>query len=333
MNATRRVIVPFDLSPAAPALGAVVHALQGETMGTSWCVKYSGARGADLLPLGDAIQSRLDTVVAQMSPWEEDSGISRFNRAPAQSWHALPDEFAQVIECALQLAEASGGAFDPTAGELVALWGFGPAGRVSTAPPPDALAAARTRAGWHRLIRRDGLLQQPGGSTLDLSAIAKGHGVDLVSRLLLERGVENHLVEVGGELRGCGVRPDGQPWWVDLQAPPAAAGLPGTRVALHGLSVATSGDYLRCFVDERGIRRSHTIDPRSGSPIEHALASVSVLHAECMHADALSTALGVLGREEGMAFARRFDVAALFVERRGTRFVETLSPALEAMAA
>ncbi|HEY4068049.1 MAG TPA: FAD:protein FMN transferase, partial [Burkholderiaceae bacterium] len=176
---------------------------------------------------------------------------------------------------------------------------------------------------------------QPGGVRLDLSAIAKGFGVDQVSRRLARRGFENHLVEVGGELRGSGLRADGQPWWVDLMAPPAAAGsttaLPLTRVALHGLSVATSGDYLRHFDDAAGVRRSHTIDPRSGRPVEHGLCSVSVLHAECLLADALSTALTVLGPAHGLRFANAHGIAALFVERRGDALVETLSPAFDAL--
>jgi thiamine biosynthesis lipoprotein len=213
----------------------------------------------------------------------------------------------------------------------VNLWGFGPLGRSETRPEADALTAAKGRAGWQQLAWHDGRLLQPGGATLDLSAIAKGFGVDQVSRLLQERGFENHLVEVGGELRGSGIRADGQPWWVELQAPSSAVGLGDTRIALHGLSVATSGDYLRFFMDD-GVRRSHTIDPRTGEPVAHGLASVSVLHAECMLADALSTALTVLGAVDGMAFARRHDIAALFVERRGEGFAESMSPAFEAMA-
>ncbi|HEY0821572.1 MAG TPA: FAD:protein FMN transferase, partial [Rhizobacter sp.] len=197
---------------------------------------------------------------------------------------------------------------------------------------PEALDAARARAGWQRLTLQAGRLRQPGGATLDLSAIAKGFAVDQIARLLHARGFGDHLVEVGGELRGSGVRPDGQPWWVDLQLPPGAEGLPGTRVALHGLAVATSGDYLRHFSDE-GVSRSHTLDPRTGGPITHGLASVSVLHAECVLADAWSTALTVLGIEHGLACARERGLAALFVQRTSRGFVERLSPALEAMAA
>jgi len=333
-SSQRRVVVPLEIAATAPALGAVVHCLHGQTMGTSWCAKFSGPRALDGVGLQRAIQRVLDGVVAQMSPWEPGSDLSRFNRAAAGDWQTLPAAFAQVMACAMAVARASDGAFDPTAGELVNLWGFGPPGRVAAAPTPSCIDAARARCGWWRLAQRGGeQLQQPGGLLLDLSAIAKGFGVDEVARLLAQRGFENHLVEVGGELRGAGVRPDGQPWWVDLHVPPekTMAPLAPTRIALHGLSVATSGDYLRCF-DDHGVRRSHTLDPRSGWPVSHGLASVSVLHAECMWADAWSTALTVLGPQQGLALATRLGLAALFVERRDAGLVETLSPAMAALA-
>ncbi len=331
MNLARRVIVPLDVSPIAPALGAVVHTLEGGTMGTRWCVKFNGPRQFDVARLHAAIQLELEVVVGQMSPWEADSDISRYNRAGPSSWHALPPEFAQVMACAMRVAADSRGAFDPTAGELVNLWGFGPPGRGSSPPPQGVSDDALTRSGWQRLCWDGGKLLQPGGVQLDLSAIAKGFGVDQLARCLNRHGFEHHLVEVGGELRGTGVRPDGQPWWVDVQMPPAAHGLGVTRIALHGLSVATSGDYLRGYFDD-GAWRSHTIDPRTGVPIASGLASVSVVHAQCMEADALSTALTVLGVDEGMAFAREHGVAALFIRRDAEGWTELLSPALQALA-
>lgn len=349
-NAVPRVLVPLEISATPPALGAVLHTLHGLTMGTRWCVKFCGPRVVDSAGPQAAVQRELDAVVAQMSPWQTGSDIDRFNTADAGTWHALPAAFGRVLGCALVVAQASAGAFDPTTGELVNLWGFGPPGPVAFAPSADRIAAARGRCGWQRLAWRGGPLAegaqaeplapvaqvaQPGGVLLDLSAIAKGFAVDQVARLLDRRGLVNHLVEVGGELRGSGLRPDGQPWWVDLQAPPSthpgAASLLPTRVALHGLSVATSGDYLRCF-DDRGVRRSHTIDPRSGWPVAHGLASVSVLHAECLWADAWSTALTVLGPAQGLALATQLGLAALFVERRAAGWVETLSPALARLA-
>jgi thiamine biosynthesis lipoprotein len=243
----------------------------------------------------------------------------------------LPDAFFEVLAVARDVAGRSDGAFDPTAGALVDAWGFGP---VEPRGVPDAAALARTRAlaGWRRLdldpARRSAL--QPGRLSLDLSAIAKGFGVDLVARRLDALGIESHLVEVGGELRGSGVKPDGQPWWVQLEDPAAAAVVDAgqTLLALHGLSVATSGDYRRWF-EHAGTRYSHTIDPRDGLPIRHALASVTVIHAQCMLADAWSTALNVLGPDAGPALANRLGLAARFLVRCGAGFEERTSAAFD----
>lgn len=341
---TARVLVPQRISTRAPALGAQVHALQGVTMGTSWSVRVAGPRALALEPLAQAIRQELDLVVAQMSPWEPGSDISRFNHARAGSWQALPEAFAEVLACGLQVARDSDGAYDPCAGALVDAWGFGPRQRHDQpgfAPPDDAaVQAARAVSGWQRLQAGPLGVRQPGGLRLDLSAIAKGHAVDrIVQRLAQQFGLDDVLAEVGGELRGEGVKPDGQPWWVALEPVPRwvdggwrldADALP-TRIALHGLSVATSGDHRRFFA--RGDRRyPHTIDPRSGRPIEHGVAVVTVLDASCMRADALSTALTVMGPQAGLPWAAQRGIAALFVTRRADGGLdEQVTPAFAAL--
>jgi len=337
-----RVLVPEHLDAAAvPALGARVHALHGETMGTTWSVRWAGRDGAPPGVVRAAIEAELDRVVAQMSTWLPTSDLARFNRAAPGSRHRLPEAFAQVLQAALWLAEASAGTFNPAAGALVNRWGFGPAPR-HTDPgftPPDEIercAALRTQD-WRRLAFDAATREatQPGGLLLDLSAIAKGHAVDRVARALAGLGIAHALVEVGGELRGQGLRPDGMPWWVELECPPVAPGHappPPTRVALHGLSVATSGDYRRAYVHQ-GRHLPHSIDPRSGRPVAHGLASVSVLHAEALWADAWSTALTVAGRDAGLALAEAHGIAALFVQREADGgLTETLSPALVRLA-
>lgn len=336
-----RVLVPLHIDGSEPRLGARLHELSGPTMGTSWQVRWAGAADADTATVRAAIGQELDLVIAQMSTWREDSDISRYNRAAPGSWHTLPAAMAAVLEAGLRMADLSGGAFNPAAGALVDLWGFGPGPRYTDTgfrpPGGEAVAEVLPHADWMRLqwepaARR---LRQPGGLRLDFSAIAKGHAVDRIALRLRDMGIDHALVEVGGELRGHGVRPDGQPWWVELERPPTAADEPApplTRVALHGLSVATSGDYRRCF-DHQGRRRPHTIDPRTGWPIAHGLASVSVLHACCMWADAWSTALTVLGPQQGLALAREHGIAALFLQRGDDgRLQETLTPALQALA-
>nr|WP_240990333.1 FAD:protein FMN transferase [Cupriavidus taiwanensis] len=335
-----RVLVPVALRapPAPPPAGACLRRWGGPTMGTSWSVAALLPPGADAGAIGAGIRAVLDRVIAQMSNWEAASDLSRFNRAPPGSWQALPADCFAVLQAALQVARDSGGAYDPSAGPLVDLWGFGPAPAPARhAPPsPDQVRAARARCGWAR-IETDAagrLAWQPGGVALDFCAIAKGFAVDAVARFLCEQGLHHHLTEIGGELRGHGVKPDGMPWWVALEAPPGAGGDDArqTLVALHGLSVATSGDYRRYF-DSDGRRYAHTIDPRTGYPASHALASVTVIHPQCMLADALSTALTVLGPDAGMAHARRHGIAARFLVRTADGFLEHLSPAFAAMLA
>lgn len=336
-----RVLVPLELDASMPMLGAQAHRLDGQTMGTTWQALWVATGAAHTEAVRGAVQDELDLVVAQMSTWLESSDLERFNRAPAGTWHAVPEAMAEVLDAALWLAEVSSGAFNPAAGALVNLWGFGPSPRYTDpgfVPPTegavqDALSLNDWRAlQWQAASRR---LHQPGGVRLDFSAIAKGYAVDRVSRRLSGMGLRHSLVEVGGELRGQGLRLGGQPWWVDLESPPTAPGqdaLATTRVALHGLCVATSGDYRRVYTHD-GVRWPHTIDPRHGRPLANGLASVSVLHRQCLWADAWSTALTVLGREQGLALATVHGIAALFVQREPDgRLTESLTPAMKELA-
>lgn len=327
-----RLLIPPSMDLTTPP-GEAVHALDGTTMGTTWHVCLAGPAQMDLAAPRARIERVLSGVIAQMSHWEPGSNLSRYNRAEPGSRHPLPMDFREVLRGALQVAQRSGGAFDPTSARLVNAWGFGPTGRHDspgfTLPRPAELAALPL--GWERLdIDAQGLLQ-PGGLTLDLSAIAKGFAVDAVAAELQAHGLAHHLVEIGGELRGRGIKPDGQPWWVSIEPPAPDCGLPPTRVALHGLAIATSGDYRRRYQHE-GRSHAHTIDPRTRAPVTHGLASVSVLHTSCMLADAWSTALMVLGPQEALARADAEGLAAVLVWRlpRGG-WAEGLSRAAQAL--
>lgn len=294
----------------------LMHRLAGQTMGTSWAVKLVGPPSAPLAMLRERIEGALDRVVAQMSNWEPGSDLSRFNTAPAGQWCELPAELFEVVCHGLDLARRSGGSYDPSVGALVALWGFGPAPRRNAPPGDDEIAQAMARSGWHRLqidaARRR--LYQPGGVALDLSGIAKGYAVDLVSRELAAAGFGDTLVEIGGELKAHGARSDGQPWRVAVDALCADDGQgPSLSLNLRG-AIATSGDAFHVFISD-GQRHSHTIDPRSGRTVPATLASVTVVHEHCMHADALATALTVLGADEGYRYACRHGLAAAFVRR------------------
>lgn len=312
-----------------------IASLGGTTMGTNWSARLVVPRQRDLHPLHAGIQAQLDAVVAQMSTWEADSDISRYNRAPAGSWCALPVQMRAVLACAQAVAAASDGAFDPTVGPLVALWGFGAHAAPRALPDQQALEATRVRCGWQRLQWQEACLLQPGGLELDLSAIAKGFGVDEVVRWLRAQGIVAALVEVGGELHGYGHKPDGQPWRVLVESAPeedAATTTPPRVLALDDKAVATSGDRWHHYRQD-GMQISHSLDPRSGRPVQRAAAAVTVVAADAMHADAWATALTVLGREAGLALATRLGLAARFLERSETGPRESLSPAFETLLA
>lgn len=338
----RRVLLPQHISDQAAPPGAAIRDLRGLSMGTSWSVRLleSAMPGrAGSADLQQGLQQQLDLVVAQMSHWSDESDLGRFNQAEPGSWHSLPAAFCEVLGFAMHVSQASGGAYDPCAGALVNLWGFGPRHRYDEPgflPPKDDSVALLLAQGQRRRLELDlpaRRARQPGGLQLDLSAIAKGYGVDRLARYLDSQGIHHYLVEVGGELRGAGSKPDGQPWWVMLEQVDGAntERHPAEMLlALHGLSVATSGDYRRFFEDGT-VRFSHTIDPRSGMPITNQLASVTVVHEQCMAADAWSTALTVLGVEAGMALAEEQGLAARFLQRDGHGYHETLSSHMLAM--
>lgn len=321
MSGEARVALPprfsADAFVARDRFAPIVD-LGGATMGTGWRLRLVSSPTLDLLALHAAILARLDGIIAEMSQWEHGSHLSRFNRLGAGGWADLPPDFATVIACALRIAEESDGAFDPTLGRAAALLGYG-----AGIPADDDLAAAHGESGWRKLgfdpaARR---LRQPGGLWLDLSGIAKGYAVDAIADLLAAQGVRHFLIEIGGELVGRGLRPDGEPWWVALEVPPGTTLTP-FHIALHDMAVATSGDYRR---------GAHTIDPASGQALPVSVVSTSVVHGSAMPADAWATALTVLGPERGMAMAAERGLAARIVAREGDAVTEHFSPALRAM--
>lgn len=314
--------------------------LRGKTMGTTWTVKLAVPADVAVADLERGIQAEADRVVAQMSTYEADSDLSRYNRAPADTWQELPPEFFGVLDYALTLARDSGGAYDPTVGPLVNLWGFGPGAREHKVPASADIEIARARIGWQRirLDRERHRVLQPGNVYLDLSSVAKGFGTDQIARFLERCGVENYLVDISGELRARGSRPDGSPWQVAIEKPGAAAGAVERAdqvqrvLALKNQSIATSGDY-RHFFEDAGRSYSHHIDPRSGWPVEHRIASVTTVAAECMQADAMGTAIIVLGPEAGLAFAQQRGMAVLLLLHDGDALVERMTPAFAALLA
>lgn len=333
-----RVLIPtHGRLPARPPQD-LIWDFAGETMGTTWAVRLVPPPGLTRAAFQTAIEEELKRIILLFSHWEPRSELSRFNAAPPGFW-AVSEPFWTFLNAALDLADETNGAVDPTLGALVDLWGFGPPGprppdgfgKGLTAPLEEEIVAARKLSGWGRLRlnRAARGVQQLGGVRLDFSGIAKGHAVDKVSERLSAMGAASHLVEIGGELRGAGVKPDARPWWAELQQAPGAPA-PRTVAALFDMAVATSGDWVRTY-EVYGQTYSHTIDGRTGRPVDNGVASVTVLADTAMYADAMATALTVMGPEEGPAWAEALNIAAAFVVRGEAGMTETVTPAFAAL--
>ena len=316
-----------DRAPSHPVL-------QGETMGTYYSIKlvYSPLDRQGLEELEKSIKAELDAVEGSMSTYDSDSEISAFNRAPAEQSFALSDEFVRLLTDALAICRLTDGAFDPTVGPLVDLWGFGKKGRSREMPSEKQIESVKLRTGWEKLVREESsaFSKRVRGLEVDLSGIAKGYAVDRVASAIRSVGFANFMVEIGGEVYAAGLNSTGIPWRIGIDAP-ALDAVPGDR--LHGiigisdLAVATSGDYRNYFKSEAGKLYSHIIDPRTGYPVRMPPASVTVVGKDCMTVDALATALFVLGEKRGLELVEEIDgVEALYIiSDYGTRFRQAAS--------
>ena len=321
-----------DLSPesAAPV------SISGPTMGTSYSIKLSE------LPAGviqEALHRDIDNILErindQMSTYRQDSELSRFNRSAGRDWFDVSPETAQVVRESLLISLKSGGAFDVTVGPLVNLWSFGPQQQPRKIPSDGEINAILAVIGYEYLKVRTSapaLKKLVARLEVDLSAIAKGFAVDQVAELLIQRGVKGFLVEIGGEIRTFGTKANGNPWSVGIELPADDQRSVQEVVKLDDLALATSGDYRNFFMED-GKRYSHTIDPRTGRPVEHRLASVSVIAEHCMLADAWATTLMVLGPEKGYEFAVGQDLAVVFVIRDKNGFSRRSTPAFNRIIA
>lgn len=283
--------------------------LHGRTMGTTYAVVVTELPPEmSLSDVQAGVENVLLTVNQQMSNWIEDSEISQFNQSESTDWLEVSPATAYVIAESIRISEETDGAFDVTVAPLIDLWGFGPAGRDVEPPTAEQLAELENVIGSDKLSSWQGppcaIRKDVSGVSVNLSAIAKGYGVDAVAEYLKEQGIENFLVEIGGEVRVAGKKPEGTLWRIGIERPEAGQRSLQTKVELADLALATSGDY-RNFVEQDGQRYSHTIDPRTRKPVTHALASVSVLAETCLEADALATSLMVMGPETGYNWAEQ----------------------------
>lgn len=296
-----------------------MHQLGGGTMGTTWNLRISLPEGAPAAWIGairDTVQARLDLVNGLMSTWDPASELSVFNATRDTAAIPLSKETIAVLEIALDVGAASGGALDVTVEPLVREWGFG-AGDLELQEPPSAASLDRLRPlvgrDRLRLDARDGRLAKAHPDvSVDLSAVAKGYALDLAADGVQRMGGSDFALEVGGEVRAHGEKPDGSGWRVAIEAPTPGARTIYRVIELRDEAIATSGDY-RNYVTIGGTRAGHLIDPRTGSPVPWRGFSVSVLHPEAALADAWATALSVLGPEDGLELAERLGLSAVFV--------------------
>lgn len=315
--------------------------LAGRTMGTSYTVKFiPNADSPDLTEISHQVVGELEKVNAQMSTYLADSELSRFNDFRSTDWFDVSLETAQVVELALQYYELTSGCFDVTVGPLVDLWGFGPAPEPTQVPNDQQIADIMPIVGSDKLkVRLDppALRKSVVGLRVDLSAIAKGHGVDRVAEVLKKIGITNHFVEIGGEIRTSGYRHDGQPWQVGIERPTRDQREIHQVVGLSNQSMATSGDY-RNFIQLEGREFSHFLDPRTGRPVPFEIASASVIADNCAAADAIATGLMVAGLEKATQLIEKHGWATLLMVRRSNqieviaspRFLELVSDDLQA---
>ncbi|TLU75612.1 FAD:protein FMN transferase [Mannheimia varigena] len=309
--------------------------LQGKTMGTTYTVKYIDNGEVKNLANPEKVKSELDRLLVevnnQMSTYQQDSEISRFNQLKeANQAVEISQDFAKVVAEAVRLNKMTEGALDVTVGPLVNLWGFGPDKRLNKVPSDEQIKERSSYVGIDKIsLKMEGkpiLTKTMPNLYLDLSSIAKGFGVDKLAEHLEKIGVSNYLVEIGGELRGKGKNLQGLDWRIAIEQPiMEQAQSVQITVPLHNLGMATSGNYRNYFEDENGNRLSHIIDPQKLSPVSHNLASITVLAPTTMTADGLSTGLFVLGAEKALALAEREKLAIFLIVKSGDKFETQMS--------
>lgn len=320
------VVALVLLTACAPRTPPAPTVLEGRIFGTFFEVSIGGEHDFDRDEVRAGVLAVLNEVDRQMSTYRQDSVLTAVNQAPIGEPVAVPPELYYVLRVGYNIAEQSGGAFDFTIGGLVNLWGFGPEGRVTTAPETAVLEQRLAEVGYRFIELNDAAqtITRHRDVFVDLSGIAKGYGVQAVSDYLLSVGLNNHLVNIGGDLFALGERNSNQPWRIGIEAPNDNLQVVRHILPLRDVGMVGSGDY-RNYFEEDGVRYSHTIDPTTGYPIRHKLAAVNVIGPNLTEIDALATVLLVLGEERGLDYANEHDIAALFIYRDGDHFESVMS--------
>jgi thiamine biosynthesis lipoprotein len=321
------LLISFSLLSGCDHAPEIIK-ISGSKMGTTYHVTIVADQPAPA-DLAEQIDRALSAVDQSMSTYKSQSELSQFNRLPLSEQVKASDQFWAVLQTSEKIWRQSVGAFDPSVGPVVDLWGFGPQASQDRIPEDSEIAAALENAGFEHLLfnRSEQAISKQKAIALDLSAVAKGYAVDQVAELLEMLALPDYLVEVGGEMRLSGSNPEGNPWRVAIELPSL---MPQVQqvIEIHNGAVATSGDY-RNYFEKEGVRYSHTIDPRSGKTITHNLASVTVIEDHCADADAWATALMVLGEEEGIRIANQYAIPAYMLVREGDGFRVISSTAFE----
>jgi len=294
--------------------------LQGYTMGTTYNIKAEDlGAGAEL---HQKIEARLIEINQLMSTYIDDSELSVFNKTISEECLPLSNDTLEVIRAAKNVSETTGGKFDVTLAPLIETWGFDKKETNDAIPSQAEIDHQLSQIGYSKIIIETNCVKKSNPAlSINLSAIAKGYGVDEIGRLVASFGHKNYMVEIGGEVVVKGLNPKGKAWTVAIESASTADRSIQRLVSLNDISIATSGSY-RNYFEKDGKRYSHTIDPTTGYPIEHNLASVTVLHKENMMADAIATAMMVMGAEDSMAYAEKHQLPVFMLVRIGDKFEE-----------
>lgn len=306
--------------------------LSGPTMGTTYNIKVKDAPG---VPDSHALRATVDAVLADidiaMSGYRSDSEVSRFNASTSVEWFEVSVDLANVVHVAQQVSAESGGALDITVAPLVSLWGFGPAGEVVRWPDDTEIAALRSRVGYRLLEVRSvpaALRKKVPELMIDLNAVAPGFAVDKLAARFTQLGIRDFMIDIGGEVLARGRNAEGESWRIAVEKPVDGQPQPLLILQIPDRSVTTSGEY-RHYYERDGRRYSHTIDPRSGRPVEHNLASVVVIGENSLLVDAWATALNVLGAEDGFTLATQRSMQAMFLVQEGGEVAARQTPGFE----
>ncbi len=295
---------------------AKLEHIVGKTMGTTYSVKYVPVKDSlKRAEFSAIINTKLREINSMMSTYKRDSEITLFNKSPAGTPFNISKEFYFVLSHALEVSKKTEGFFDPTIGPLVNLWGFGPAG-IKEVPSQEMIDKTLKKVGHEKIVlnEKDSSLTKTHPDVyLDLSASAKGHGVDAIAKILSENRITNFMVEIGGEVKTKG-RNHKRPWRIAIETPDPTTNKPYEAVVeLNDQAVATSGSY-RNFYTKEGKTFSHTINPKTGRPITHNLVSVTVIDPDsCMKADTFATALMAIGGDKSFEMAKNWGLNALFI--------------------